>query len=411
MNSETDVRCLIITSIFPPLNGGSAVVYDNLCQQAPPNTMVVLTCWRDYSTGNLITGWQERDQHSTYTIIRTELLRPLAVQSNSRFYSLFCLLAYDLPLKIQIALKVFSIVKKYNINIICIGELNSGSWIGLICKLLLKCKLINYIHGEEITSTTTYLLYGRNREFYLKQADAIVAVSQFTRDSLINLMHVNPEKITVIENGVDTTKFHPAPIDEQLLVRHNLKNKKILLTVGRLVERKGVDKTILALPKIIQEIPDIHYLVVGTGEYSDKLKHLVSELSITGYVTFAGRVSEADLIKYYQSCDLFIMPNRELADHDTEGFGLVFLEANACKKSVIGGKAGGAVEAVKDGKTGILVDGNNPEEIATAVISLLKNSTLRASMEKIGYELALNSSWKNKTRLFYQLCEKLLQKN
>lgn len=411
MIDHSNVRCLIITSIFPPLNGGSAVVYDNLCRQAPPDTMAVLTCWRDYATGNIIANWQEQDHESPYTIIRTELLRPLAIQSKSRLYSLFCLLAYDIPLKFHIALKVFRIVKKYNINIVCVGELNSGSWIGLTCKILFKCKLINYIHGEEVTSTTTYLLYGRNREFYLKQADAVVAVSQFTKDSLINLMYVRPEKITVIENGVDTTKFHPAPRDEQLLAKHNLKNKKVILTVGRLVERKGVDKTILALPKIIQEIPDIHYLVVGTGEYSDKLKQLVTELNMTDYVTFVGRVSEKSLIKYYQSCDLFIMPNRELADHDTEGFGLVFLEANACKKSVIGGKAGGAVEAVKDGITGILVDGNKPEEIADAVILLFKDSGLRNRMEKAGYELALDSSWRNKTSLFYQLCENLIRKN
>jgi phosphatidylinositol alpha-1,6-mannosyltransferase len=271
--------------------------------------------------------------------------------------------------------------------------------------------LINYIHGEEVTSTTTYLLYGRNREFYLKQADAVVAVSQFTKHALIKLMHVNPEKITVIENGVNTSKFHPAPKDEKLLAKHNLVNKKVILTVGRLVERKGVDKTILALPKIIQKIPDIHYLVVGTGEFSETLKKLVAEQNLTNFVTFAGRVSEGDLVKYYQSCDLFIMPNRELADHDTEGFGLVFLEANACKKPVIGGKAGGAVEAVKDGETGILVDGNNPDEIAAAVISLLNNPDLMSKMAQTGYELAIKSSWKNKTQLFYQLCDKLLQKN
>lgn len=411
MIDHSDVRCLIITSIFPPLNGGSAVVYDNLCQQSSPDTMKVFTCWRDYATGNEISGWKEHDYNAPYTIIRTELLRPISTLSKSRLHSLYNLILYDIPLKIKIALKVFSIVKINKINIVCIGELNSGSWIGLICKIIFKCKLINYIHGEEVTSTTTYLLYGRNREFYLKQADAVVAVSQFTKHALIKLMHVNPEKITVIENGVNTSKFHPAPKDEKLLAKHNLVNKKVILTVGRLVERKGVDKTILALPKIIQKIPDIHYLVVGTGEFSETLKKLVAEQNLTNFVTFAGRVSEGDLLKYYQSCDLFIMPNRELADHDTEGFGLVFLEANACKKPVIGGKAGGAVEAVKDGETGILVDGNNPDEIAAAVISLLNNPDLMSNMAQTGYELAIKSSWKNKTQLFYQLCDKLLQKN
>jgi len=103
------------------------------------------------------------------------------------------------------------------------------------------------------------------------------------------------------------------------------------------------------------------------------------------------------------------MPNRELADHDTEGFGLVFLEANACEKTVIGGRAGGAVEAVQDNKTGLLVDGNYPREISMAVIDLMTNSKRRQTMEKEGLKTALNASWGKKTSRFFELCKNLLQ--
>lgn len=371
--------------------------------------MSVLTTWRDYATGEVIGGWKEFDKSSSYPIKRIELLRPLSVQSKSKLHSLWSLIAHDIPLKISIAYEIFKIIYENDINVICVGELNSGSWIGLLCRWVFRCKIINYIHGEEITSTTTYFLYGRSRRFYLKKADAVVAVSQFTRNALVNLMGVDANKICIIENGVDTKKFLPGSKNIELLDKYKIHNKKIILTVGRLVERKGIDKTLMALPEIIKKIPDIHYIIVGTGEYSKRLEQLAEDLSLHDYVTFAGRVPDEDIVKYYQTCDLFVMPNRELADHDTEGFGLVFLEANACRKTVIGGRAGGAVEAVTHGKTGMLVDGYSVAEISEAVVKILTDDKMRLRMENDGYEVAQSSSWENKTQIFYQLCEKLIQ--
>jgi phosphatidylinositol alpha-1,6-mannosyltransferase len=409
MNELPKVRCLIITSIFPPLNGGSAVVYDNLCRFAPKDSMYVLTCWRNYATGKTIDSWKSVDESCNYPVYRIELIRPLSNHCSSRLQSILSLLHTDIPLKIKILYKTYQIIKAQKINLICIGELNSGSWLGLTCRLLFGCKTINYIHGEEITSTTTYLLYGRFRQFYLKKANAIVAVSQFTRNALIKQMQIDEKKIRVIENGVDIEKFFPGPKNVAILERYKLNNKKILLTVGRLVERKGIDKTLYALPEIIKSIPNIHYVIVGIGEFRPQLDKIVAELQLQNHVTFTNRVPEEDLVKYYQTCDLFIMPNRELADHDTEGFGLVFLEANACKKAVIGGRAGGAVEAVQHNKTGLLVDGNYPEEIAKAVIELITDDKRRQSMEKKGYTVAQNASWKKKAHQFYNFCQQLLQ--
>lgn len=409
MNNIQNIQCLLVTSIFPPLNGGSAVVYENLCRYAPVGTITVLTSWRDYATGKPIENWEESDKTAPYPIERIELLRPLAIQSKSRLHSLWSLLIHDIPLKTSILYKTIKIVQSRKINVICIGELNSGSWLGLICRWLFGCKIINYIHGEEVTTTTTYLFYGKSRKFYLQQADAIIAVSQFTRNALIDLMDVSPPKICVIENGVDTRKFVPGPKDSAIIQKYKIADKKILLTVGRLVERKGVDKTLYALPEIIKTIPNIHYLIVGTGEFQLRLEKIVAELSLEAYVTFTGRIPDEDLVKYYQTCDLFVMPNRELADHDTEGFGLVFLEANACKKAVIGGRAGGAVEAVQHEKTGLLVDGNNLDEIISAIITLLSDNNRRRDMEDTGYEIATNASWENKANRFFELCTSLLQ--
>jgi len=319
------------------------------------------------------------------------------------------LITNDFPLNIKILYQASQVIRANKINVICIGELVSGSWLGLVCRILFGCKIINYIHGEEVTTTTTYLLYGRNRKFYLNKADAIVAVSQFTHQALIGLMDTDPKKIHIIENGVDINKFIPGLKDNEILRKHKLTGKKILLTVGRLVQRKGIDKTLYALPKIIESIPDIHYLIVGVGEFRSQLDEIITELNLGKYVTFTDRIPDEDLVKYYQTCDLFVMPNRELTDHDTEGFGLVFLEANACEKAVIGGRAGGAVEAVQDGITGLLVDGNHPHEISKAVLDLLTNDKRRHTMENEGLKTAINASWGKKVSLFFEICKNLLQ--
>lgn len=103
------------------------------------------------------------------------------------------------------------------------------------------------------------------------------------------------------------------------------------------------------------------------------------------------------------------MPNRTMPDGDTEGFGLVFLEANACRKPVVGGNAGGAVEAIIHGRTGLLVDGSNPIEIADAVLSLLRDHELADRMAQTGFEIAQARSTKAVTKEFQKVCERLVR--
>jgi phosphatidylinositol alpha-1,6-mannosyltransferase len=125
-------------------------------------------------------------------------------------------------------------------------------------------------------------------------------------------------------------------------------------------------------------------------------------------VTLVGKVSEADLLRYLRLCDLFLMPNRTMPDGDTEGFGLVFREANACRKPVIGGRAGGVVEAVADGVSGLLVDGNKPDEIADAIERILGDPALAAQLSEGGFKLAREYSTAAVAHKFLRTCERLL---
>jgi phosphatidylinositol alpha-1,6-mannosyltransferase len=131
---------------------------------------------------------------------------------------------------------------------------------------------------------------------------------------------------------------------------------------------------------------------------------MVQEAGLTDAVVFAGSVPAAELPDYYRTCDLFIMPNRTLADGDTEGFGLVFLEAAACGKPVVGGLAGGVPDAVEDGHTGLLVDCTKADEIADAAISILQDSASGERLGHAGLLLAAKSNWRARTAEFENAC-------
>lgn len=401
------MKCLLVANIFPPINGGSAVVYEGICQFSPPGSMQVLAPWRHYLDGEEVAGWREYDAAAGFPIERLELLRPPMVQSGSVWHSVWLQLAVDLPLKARVLWRAIRLVRRAGIDVLCVCELSSGSWLGLLLKRLLGIPYINYIHGEEITTSSPYRLFGRRRVHYLQRAAAVVAVSEFTRGELISRMGVPAARIELIVNGVDAGRFQPGPKPPALLARYGLAGKQVLLTVGRLVERKGIDTMLRALPMVLAQNPDARYLIVGSGDYRPALDALVAELGLGDAVIFAGRVAQEDLVAHYQLCDLFVMPNRELDNHDTEGFGLVFLEANACGKAVIGGRAGGVVEAVRDGETGLIVDSTDVAAVATAVTGLLQDDERRSAMGERGLTVARASSSAERARAFHALCERV----
>lgn len=202
------------------------------------------------------------------------------------------------------------------------------------------------------------------------------------RDSLIGL-GIPDSKIHVIPHGVDINRFESGSEYQGIVSEHGLGGKKVILTVGNLVERKGHDMVIKSLPKVLENVPDTVYLIVGDGKQRQSLTNLVKELDLGEHVVFTGRVTDNELLQYYNACDVFIMPSREI-DGDIEGFGIVYLEANACSKPVIGGKSGGIYDAVQDGVSGILVDPLDVNEISQALITLLTDDLLAKKLGKQG---------------------------
>jgi len=410
--AATPVRSLLIASTFPPIHGGSAVVYENLCLHLPPGSVRVLAAKRNYLNNREIEGWQQHDAEVEYPVDRIDFLRPLMLPAPANMLvSAWRLLCSDLILYARTLATTAWLVRRHRINTIVVGELVTGSWLGLAMRNLFGCKVIIYVHGEEITTETGGRLAGHRRVQYLQAADKVVAVSSFTCDALTHLMGMRPEKIALIHNGVDTDRFTPGPPSAHLIEKHQLQGKRMILSVGRLVTRKGVDMAIRAVGRLKHEMPELRYLIVGDGENRAELEQVIRDEGLSEIVTLVGKTTDDDLLGYLRTCELFILPNRTMPNGDTEGFGLVFREANACRKPVIGGRAGGVVEAVVEGVSGLLVDGTDVEAIAGTIKAVLGDPALAANLSAGGYKLAQDNNTKSVADQFLKVCERVLDQH
>lgn len=401
----------MVASIFTPIQGGSATVYANLCRYAPAGSMVALASRRHYETGAEIPGWREHDAACGFPVYRLDLLRPQVMPPPAnKLVSAWRYLTIDIPLRLRVIHTVWGLIRKHDIRVICIGELVSMAWLAVFFRRVAGTRMVLYVHGEEVTQRLSAGSFGRQRAAHLKSADAVVAVSRFTERALAEQMGVSPEQICLIENGVDTRRFSPGPDDPALRERYGLQGRRVVVAVGRLVPRKGFDKTIEAWERVCKAQPDAHLLIVGDGPQRTELQALAAASGAADHITFAGSVSDAELLAAYRSASLFVMPNRTMPDGDTEGFGLVFLEANACGRAVVGGRAGGAVEAVRDGVSGLLVNGESVEEIGEAIIRILADDALRHALEAGALRHAQANSWTHRVGIFQNLCRRLQSK-
>jgi len=258
-----------------------------------------------------------------------------------------------------------------------------------IARLTGKPVLI-YAHGEELTG------WGRGRKFetscfVLRRADAILSNSDFTRDTLVGLMGVEAGRIAVVYPTVDEARFRPGlPADDLRSALGVRPGQHLLLSVGRLMRRKGFDNVVRALPLLRARGIDAHYAVIGIGEDHEYLSELARELGVADRLHMLGHVSYEDLPRWYCASDLFAMPNRDIGG-DTEGFGLVFLEAAAAGRPAVSGIAGGTGSAIVDGVTGLRVDGEQPQAIADALARLLSDPDAAEQMGRCARKRVLEN--------------------
>jgi phosphatidylinositol alpha-1,6-mannosyltransferase len=397
-------RVLLIANNFSPVRGGSAVVYANLARCAR-DQLIVLAPRISYADSLPIIGWREHDRAKPYRVVRLPLLRTSMNDTPHRGIRKLLFWGKDFGIRLRLAFVVCWLVAAKRVRAVCVGELLASSWIIQFVRLLPGVRSVVYVHGEELTTQDFYDRGHRRAQRALLGSDRIIVVSRFTQQVVTRLIGEDPKnRVRLIENGVDGECFRPQTKSQDLLDLYRLNNGFVYVSVCRLLEKKGVDRAIQAFAQVARLYPESHYLIVGTGPYANTLQTLAAQLALTDQVIFAGQVADDELAEHYRLGDVFVMPNRKLANGDTEGFGLVFLEANSCGLPVIAGRDGGSTDAVVDGVNGLVVDGNSVDDTAAAMLKLHKDADLRNTLRRHGLAVAARAGWADKTRAFLSIC-------
>lgn len=282
-----------------------------------------------------------------------------------------------------------SLIKQNSITKVWFG---AAAPLGLAARWLRKAgaqRIVALTHGHEVWWSKIWPFSWAISEIG-KQVDFVTYLGDFTKAALAPRIK-EAKKLIRIAPGIDTAHFSPQDSSE-LRASYGLTNRPTIVSVGRLVHRKGQDRLIEALPKILEEIPNAALVLVGEGPYRKHLDELVAKHNLENHVYFIGRIQFAELPKYICLGDVFAMPSRSrLFGLEVEGLGIVYLEASSCGLPVIGGSSGGAPDAVLNGETGFVVNGNDLTDISTQIIKLLSDEKLRRDMGQRGREWAIES--------------------
>lgn len=366
-------KSILLTNDFPPVISGISTFFYNIWRYYPHDRMLILTPFSE--------GSEEFDSSAYCRPIRLSTLK-----------------SGKLSKIVTIMLMTFRTawyVLFYNVREIHAGQILSFGPIGVLFQKVFGIPCFLWVYGGETSSA--YKLEKWVVEKLLKGCAHLVTISpEVTREFLT--YGIPEERLIEIVPAVDTDFFTPGPPPGHLIEKYNLQQKKILLTVSRIVKRKGHELVLMAL-NLLKDIENLHYLIVGSGEDKERLEDMVETLGLSDRVTFAGWVDDSDLPDYYRLCDIYVMPNREVLEttDSIEGFGISFIDANACEKPSIAGRSGGTSAAVVDGVTGYIVDPENSEELAEKIRFLLDNPEICMEMGRNGRERTVRDfSWKQR---------------
>lgn len=388
------MRLVLLVEHFLPEIGGAGVYLHSLLSALPPHRTIVLAP-KD-------PGSEVFDQQVPYRILRSRvwgMLRHSPLWSRPFFNRLFKLI-----IVCCILIRGFF----YRKDLWMVGSLTP---VGVAIPILHRLFHTPFIVGSQGEDLRMYRRTGRSMfilKTLLRNATKVITISRCWIHEL-SALRGRQEGIVLIPPTVDLVRFHPGPDEESLRSRYGLQGKKVLLTVGRLAVRKGIDSVLSCLPEILPACPGLHYLIVGQGEDESRLRAMVADLQLQQSVLFLGSVPDDLLPSLYRIADVFVMPNRELASTgEIEGFGIVFLEAASSGIPVIGGNSGGAAEAILEGRSGFLIPPGNNDLLKQRILQLLSDTEMAHHMGLEGRRwVEENFSPSNMARRFLSVLEQL----
>jgi phosphatidylinositol alpha-1,6-mannosyltransferase len=378
--SRSDSRILCITNDFGPRAGGIETFVIGLIERLPRSRVIVYTGAQENSE-QYDRRWLE-DYGVEVVRDKAKILLPTP----------------------GVAYCVKAIVREQKISTVFFG---AAAPLGLLSRTLRKAGVTHIValtHGHEVWWSKVWP-FTLAMKFISLHVNHLAYLGEFTRSAIAkSVTKEAAQSMVKIAPGIDTDHFSPINAN-QLREELGLTHKKVIVSVGRLVHRKGQDVLIEAMPAIIEEVPEAHILMIGEGPYRSYLENRVKALGLQGKVTFIGRVQYADLPRYICAGDLFVMPSRSrLAGLEVEGLGIVYLEASACGLPVIAGNSGGAPDAVLQGETGLVVDGTSKTDVAAAVVELLLDTGRSKAMGIAGRQWIIQEwRWEIWSSRFAQL--------
>lgn len=361
----TSRRVLLLTNDFPPLSGGIAGYLFGLWNHLPRERAAVLA--------PKVPGWEAFDRSHDVRVYRRRFLWPLPFPIDK-------LARVALPMAY-----VGPVLRRERTDLLHCGHILTAGVVGLILKLRRSFPYVVYAYGADLLDYRGHRGLARLLRRVLAEADGIVTISDFSA-RLLRELGVPDSRIFKVLMGIDTTRFRPELDGRAIRELHGLGTRPILLTVARLVPRKGHDMVIRALSQIRLAIPDAVYVIVGTGPARDHLGRVARECGVEDAVIFAGFVPEADLPAYYAAADCVLQCSRQIGT-DVEGACNASLEASASGRPVIAGRSGGTDEHVVHEETGLLVDPTDPAAIAEAAIAILGDRAKALRLGRRGLQM------------------------
>ena len=371
---------LFVTNDFGPRAGGIETFIIGLIQRRPFGTTVIYTSFQENSEQ------YDSDWLANYGVRvirdRSKILLPTP----------------------RVAFNLRAIIKREGITTAAFGAAAPLGLLSASMKRVGITRTVALTHGHEVWWAKVFpfnLLLRRIGS----TVDVLTYLGDFTCAAISQGISAKAQSSMVkVAPGIDVDHFIPTDASA-LRESLGITKKKVIVSVGRLVHRKGQDCLIKSMPQILSRVPDAHLLLIGQGPYREHLQELVRKHRLESSVTFIGRIEYKDLPMYLCAGEIFAMPSRSrLMGLEVEGLGIVYLEASSCGLPVLAGSSGGAPDAVVQNITGLVVDGTNHEQIATAAIELLNNSSASQLMGAAGRQwIVENWRWEIWSKEFEDL--------
>lgn len=364
-------KTLIITLEFPPQVGGIATYVDQLASQLESEKTIVLA-----PKNPLAKEWDKKQKYKIYR--------------KNHFWFLW-------PRWFRLLWQVFWLCRKEKIEFILVHQVLPVGYIAMIMKKLLKVPFIVFSHGTDITYATRSKRKTRLLRKVIQKSEKVFFNSQSLQERFLRAVPELEEKTAVIYPCPDMDFLSRPDKDELDLLRAQLalEGKKVMLTVSRIDEGKGITHIARLLPDILKKEPNLVWLLIGDGPKRPMIMADIQKHNLQNVVRYVGSIPHDQLKKYYYLADLFVLLTHPDEGRE-EGLGLVFLEAAACGLPAVAGRSGGVEEAVIHSQTGLVVDVYQQLTVVSAIAEMLEHADFRQKLGAFAQErIKTDFNWVN----------------